>query len=304
MLKKFCAVLVPASAVLLCLLAWPGCGSSSPPITIAPAAVDAAPPRLSQKGEACRTSSDCGDKLACVPISGSVSVCSTAVFNIKPTGKECVASECLDAAECCAARTNPSCADYLMRCKDIANGQQDSGTNVYCRIYEQQCKCDSYTCKAGVCGTACTTPSDCQRNGSGQYCVAGSCVQCMDDTSCPQGSKCVANRCEAGCKGDGDCLGFSRCKEGQCVASGCQTDRECIIATRKVDSKCAAGKCVTSCTADTECSNGEAFSFFACANNQCTYTGCETEKDCRILNSGTGANGSLNPRHVQCVAKP
>ena len=85
------------------------------------------------------------------------------------------------------------------------------------------------------------------------------------------------------------------------MESGCKTDRECINATKNVDSKCNEGKCVIACRTDLECGNPRLYNFFSCLNGECTYTGCESDKDCRLFFSGATDAGALN---LETVALP
>jgi len=80
------------------------------------------------------------------------------------------------------------------------------------------------------------------------------------------------------------------------VESGCQTDRECIAATRNVEATCGKdGKCVVACQTDLECGNPKDYSFYSCISGQCTYVGCASDKECELYmgSSGTGSQGRV-----------
>src|SRR5262245_46649020 len=53
-------------------------------------------PRLSRKGEACTTTSECADDLSCVPRAGAGSggICVKGEFKISQTAKECAVIQC------------------------------------------------------------------------------------------------------------------------------------------------------------------------------------------------------------------
>jgi hypothetical protein len=137
--------------------------------------------------------------------------------------------------------------------------------------------------------------STCAINGGGGKCLGGKCGQCASDDDCGGAGSdltCVSGKCQAPCQGDGDCAGFDRCLQGKCVESGCQTNRECIAATRNVEATCGTdGKCIVPCQTDLECGNPKGYSFFSCVGGQCLYMGCESDKDCRLL-LGSGSSSS------------
>ena len=119
------------------------------------------------------------------------------------------------------------------------------------------------------------------------------------------GLECLSGTCQAPCQTDGDCAGFNRCLAGKCIESGCQTDRECVAATRNVEATCGTdGKCIVPCQTDLECGNPKSYSFFSCIQNQCLYTGCQSDKDCRLLLTGASDAGTLPAKqHVVCRDK-
>lgn len=258
--------------------------------------------RHSNKGEACQVTSDCGDGLACQPLPGGVTgVCVSAAFNIAPTAKECVISECSVAADCCPAPPS-DCSTLLQLCGDAGKG------NPACDEYEQRCKCDTtkHDCVNDRCITHCGADPECAVLSDARKCVAGNCVQCAIDSDCTgTGATCVDGKCQRACIGDGDCAGFQRCLAQKCVESGCQTDRECVAATRDIDAKCGTdGRCLVSCKSDLECGSPKSYSFFSCIDSKCIYTGCQTDKDCRLLLTGPSDASIIGAtEHVFCRDK-
>ena len=79
---------------------------------------------------------------------------------------------------------------------------------------------------------------------------------------------------------------------GACTPTGCYTDRECIAYTGNVLAYCAASKCNVPCESDLECDNPFDFGYMACLEGVCTYIGCETDEECKILNAPDGAPGT------------
>jgi len=268
--------------------------------------------RTSRKGEACQTTNDCSGGLSCVPVPGeSIGVCVTSQFNISTTAKECKIIQCSAPEDCCAAQPAPSptCVALKNECADAGAG------SVYCSDYQSECPvttCDAshYACNSGSCQYQCNTDSDC---GGSEHCSGGQCVQCAQDSDCASGDTCDTTNgtCQPPCASDGDCPAFNRCNNGQCQESGCQTDRECVAATRNVEAKCDSsqngGTCIIPCQTDLECGNPKDYNFYSCVNSQCVYVGCQSDKDCELYLTGgsdSGLSSSLGVNeHVECVDK-
>jgi Cys-rich repeat protein len=172
----------------------------------------------------------------------------------------------------------------------------------YCQEYMQLC-CDAtkYNCDNGKCSSRCNTDRDCF--GQAQRCDPnGKCVECLSDSNCAMGETCQNEFCQAPCTSDGDCPAFNRCNNGQCVSSGCKTDRECIAATKNVEAKCGSdGKCTIPCQSDLECGNPKEYAFYSCISNQCVYVGCDTDKDCELYY--TGGSDAAPPQHTHFICR-
>jgi hypothetical protein len=245
--------------------------------------------RTSRRGEVCQVANDCGDGLSCAPIpgGGGGGICVTGNFKVTKTAKECAFVECVSAIDCCDDSLAAGCAQLRMLC----DAEKDAGTTpaTFCNQYNAQCGCQTgaVTCEVGKCVTRCSLDAQCNTGGPERRCAGGKCVQCAIDNDCSGGRRCVSGQCQVPCTNDGSCSGFDRCLEGRCVASGCQTDRECIAATRNVDARCGTdGKCIVPCETDLECGSPTSYSFFSCIDKQCTYVGCESDKDCRLFLTG------------------
>jgi hypothetical protein len=264
---------------------------------------DAPSARISQKGEACQVTNDCAGGLACIPVpSGNVSICTVATFAITQTARECAVIQCTTPADC--TPTPPSsCPNLLNTCAADAG----SASVTACEQYDALCKPDTtkIDCVQNKCINKCTTDLECVSTSAGKKCAGGQCVQCAGDSDCSSGQQCLTGSCQSPCQGDGDCAGFQRCNAGKCTESGCQTDRECVAATRNVEATCGTdGKCIVPCQTDNECGNPKDYTFFSCIKNQCLYTGCQSDKDCRLLLTGPSDSGTLPPKeHVVCRDK-
>ncbi len=284
-----------------------GCGDDDPTAAV--------PSRLARKGEACQTTNDCAAGLACLPNAASnTGVCVLGVFNVTQTAKECAVIECQQARDCCD--TPPSGCESL---KISCDAQRDAGAPEpigACTQYEELCVCHPTRrdCENGRCVVKCVDDSTCSVNGASGRCLGGTCTQCANDDDCGgPGSDltCANGKCQPPCQNDGDCPNFDRCLQGKCIEGGCQTDRECIAATRNVEATCGVdGRCILPCQSDLECGNPKNYSFFSCVGGQCLYMGCESEKDCRLLlgngmsSGSSGTSGGLGSKqHVVCREK-
>jgi hypothetical protein len=228
--------------------------------------------RTSRRGEVCRVASDCAEGLFCAPMPGGSGggLCVTGNFRVAKTAKECAIVECAAAGDCCDGSIHPN-----------------------------PCENGAITCEVGKCVARCRMDSECALTNVGSRCAGGKCVQCALDQDCPPGLQCITGACQAPCTNDGACSGFDRCLAGRCIASGCQTDRECVAATRNVDARCGTdGKCIVPCETDLECGSPTSYSFFSCIDKQCTYVGCESDKDCRLFYTGPSDAGTLPPKQV------
>jgi hypothetical protein len=290
--------------------------------------------RTGKKGEVCQTTRDCAPGLACIPrvvgssgtssggssvILGSGGTCVVGVFNVAPTGKECAITQCDTVDDCCKS-FGIGTSQYCQSQKELCEGPNANDT--ICDNYRQACVCDTnrFTCDAaGKCQSKCIDDTNCTGlgpNGARGKCVGGQCGECSADTDCKvlgDDQTCVNAKCQPPCKTDGDCEGFDRCVAGKCIEGGCQSSRECIASTRNVEATCGTdGKCIVPCQTDLECGNPNGYSFFSCINNQCTYTGCSSDKDCRLYYEGvadgfssSSSSGGIfgTTRHYTCRDK-
>ena len=282
MKKTFLAAMILAASFTL--IPTYGCGDDeSDAAATSVTSPDAG--RLSRKGEACEVTRDCTPPLACQSF-GATGICVVAEFKISATAKECATIECMDFNDCCQNSIPAAQCTFLQtRCE-----QSDGGpSSIECQQYALYCKCDAtvVTCDEGKCKKPCQQDSECAGLPGTTKCGGGKCVRCTADADCGTNAKCVENNCVADCQSDNECPGFSRCEQGNCVTSGCKSDRECVSATRNVEAKCGSdGKCIQPCETDLECGSPKEYSFFSCIDHQCTYTGCDSDKDCLLAAQG------------------
>ncbi len=270
---------------------------------------DPAATRASRRGEACRVTNDCAEGLSCAPIvaGGGGGLCVTGNFHVRPTAKECAIVECTQPSDCCDEQLNAGCAVL----RDTCIGKDAGPGSPACVAYNAQCGCDTGTivCELGKCIGRCKLDADCSSASVGgqKRCSGGNCVQCATDLDCGlnTGKQCVSGACQTPCSNDGDCAGFDRCLFGRCIASGCQADRECVAVTRNVDARCGTnGKCIVPCESDLECGNPTDYTFFSCVEKECTYVGCESDKDCRFFYFGAVPDAGFGlKRHAICRDK-
>lgn len=179
-------------------------------------------------------------------------------------------------------------------------GNNECPASYYCNGAALCAPCDS----AAFCGDTCSpcglsTPYCLNLNARYQ------CVQCTEDSQCPNG-RCDpdTNECR-GCNDDGDCPDTGRCDTATNTCSGCNDDgdcgpgRVCNLPTNTCvqcneDSDCSQGQvCATGlnecreCNTDAHCPRGE-----SCSNHTCTA--CSTSESC------AGASCNCCPQGLKC----
>lgn len=115
---------------------------------------------------------------------------------------------------------------------------------------------------------SCDGDKDCKPK---ERCVLKKCVQCGDNTHCPEGTECVNGGCKpsAGfCNGDSDCGLLEVCKNHKCTS--CENDGEC-----GPGGKCRSGKCIRpgNCETDQDCPEDQ-----DCVNFRCVKPGSTSKK--------------------------
>jgi len=271
---------------------------------------DAAPARLSNLGESCRSSGDCAGAYVCVQ-----SACSVANTGISPTSNQCVFTQCTTAKDCCPAQVVPqaTCDLYNTTC-------QADPTSIDCTYYQTECVCDEtkHSCTGGVCGSVCTADTDC--TGTQSHCLSGACVQCTTNDQCLQtGYVCSKeNTCVSSCTARADCPAFYDCPNAPsyCQFVGCANDRECEVARGSAQAYCDSNKVcqVGSCSSDSTCFHPQTsagapitagtniYAYQVCVSGRCQNAGCGTDDECKAF-LATDINASNNP-HATAQCKP
>lgn len=96
----------------------------------------------------------------------------------------------------------------------------------------------------------CSKDKDCKK---GEHCVNKRCLQCGEDSHCPDGKTCRKGACvKDQCTSDDECGEGKVCKEGQCTA--CKSNSEC-----GPGGKCNNGTCdrPKKCSKDDDCADDE-----------------------------------------------
>ena len=207
----------------------------------------------------------------------------------------------------CTAASNTSntntCGGVQTKRCDCTNPVYEP-TNVICTDTDCDNVC-TRVCEDQICeiDDSCESDNDCSL--AAPMCDAGDCVQCKSADDCDADAKeqCVAGVCGSACKEDTQCPAFNSCQDGECVETGCKTDRECILLSagqRDSDqdprlSKCTIkdgqGICTYPCEIDAQCGSTE-----VCVNNVCEFIGCETNAECKAF---TGLNNQPAPTPEQ-----
>lgn len=147
-------------------------------------------------------------------------------------------------------------------------------------------KCEEERC---VVDDSCSGDSECPFGAP--ICEAGSCVQCLEDDDCDsgEGETCRKGRCERPCMADEECPLFHSCKDGECVETGCSSDRECVLAAGEGPEDARLSRCLPSdidpeisvCKVPCENDGACASQFQVCDEGFCKFIGCESDDECR-----------------------
>jgi hypothetical protein len=252
------------------------------------------PPDMTRLGQACASSTDCGDNLTCVPsAAGGIQggLCDLTSFGITPTGKTC-GGECTQASDCCELPYNASnyyytgtaftdagrlvaprtCNDLLQYfiggdatiCNSTLNATPTAAACNLFQTYCNGCVTNTWACNAnqcqytGPCSTAATSDED-----------VGLCP-IMTRTGRQLGLKCTSP--------DGGTT-------GSCQNSACATNADCVNQPADNNSTCGATDCVClastcyfQCASNLDCPNG-----YACdtTTKVCKKTGCSSDTVCK-----------------------
>ncbi len=208
-------------------------------------------------------------------------VCVSEKRNITPSAKSCYKVECAAADDCCKDFT-PSlgCDKFKADC---------DADPAYCLTYHTFCECNR-TCDAELCVDSpplCTSNDECT-SFLAPFCVSGSCAECAQNGDCPgESDQCLSGKCKPPCSQNEQCPLLHSCQNGECVESGCTTDKECYFLLGDSRAACDAGECRLPCQSSSECS-----AFDVCQDGVCVFVGCDTDEECRAylgLERRTGA---------------
>lgn len=226
-----------------------------------------------------------------------------------PYGDCTDSSECVNASDTCYTETaEPYCI----------NSSEPCDTNADCIVagscLAMQCACANpeydpldpictdtdcddlctLTCEDERCvpDESCESDSECAFNFPNTMCHEGRCVQCAMDSDCDtdDGQQCREGVCQKPCEANEGCPLFHSCEAGECVETGCTSDRECVLAAGSIGygqdprlAVCAPSdadpnikQCKIPCDSDTTCGQ-----FSVCENNFCKFVGCDSNEECR-----------------------
>jgi hypothetical protein len=284
----------------------------------------------------CQTISDCcGSKPSVAPAKcdNRTSICQT------PSLPGCTTTFCTSSASCGGGGTCPTgyCSNTAAACTSNTDCS-DSCVDGFCAVSGFSCtsdlNCGSGTCSTRYCACAnpqyspgsaictdpecvnlctlkcsderCVTDTSCTSNancttGGRNICSAGNCVECVEDDDCDTANdeQCRNHVCKKPCTANEQCPLFQSCLVGDCVATGCQSDRECVLAANMSSSQTGVvvrsnddarlSKCLPSDadpkinTCKIPCENDGACGsqFQICDKGYCRFIGCETDDECR-----------------------
>jgi hypothetical protein len=234
----------------------------------------------STQGESCRTGADCAKGLACI-----FEVCVVDEVPIAIEATQCVVIECEAPGDC-----DPYPPGYHNACTLWqSNCAADPETNVIdCNNYAALCEL-AIGCTDYQCTYTCASDVNC---GGGRTCSDGRCVECTSNADCDDDEYCSDyGDCNDRCDTDGDCAlagdSIYSCNfdSGRCEFSPCTLDRECAALLEDPRAICLEdGTCAIECQSDRECNWGSFDAeFYVCDSGVCTYVGCESDLECRVV---------------------
>jgi hypothetical protein len=228
---------------------------------------------------ACTSSADCAD--TCVE-----GICSVSGLDCSTNATICTYNGSCSTRYCACANPQYSPSSSICSDPDCVN---------LCTL-----ECLNERC---VQDTSCTTNANCL-SGDRNICSAGNCVECVEDDDCDttKGEQCRKNACKKPCTANEECPLFQGCQNGDCVQTGCKSDRECVLAANMSNTQTQTGgvvvrsnedarliKCLPSDadpkinTCKVPCENDGACGsqFQICDSGYCRFIGCETDEECR-----------------------
>ncbi|MFP2928528.1 outer membrane exchange protein TraA family protein [Pyxidicoccus sp. 3LG] len=201
----------------------------------------------------------------------------------------------------------PSFPDDINRCEQCNRANVNAPNNggcspyYYCNAAALCAPCNS----SQLCGESCSpcgisTPHCANLNGRTQ------CVQCTEDSQCPNGRCDLTDNTCRGCNDDADCPDNGRCDTATNQCTGCNDDSDCpggvcdepslTCVQCTEDEHCPDNQvCATDvhecreCNEDSQCPKGE-----VCSNHQCSP--CATDDSC------AGNSCNCCPNGTQCAA--
>ncbi len=224
----------------------------------------------SNTGLTCTDDTDCTD--TCDVATGICSI----TGNVGCT----VDADCLATAGTCTGLCNCQNPDF-----DLDNPIcTDEDCTEVCTL-----RCENERC---VTDTSCENDDDCEGSPFGPLCDDGDCVECTSDDDCDEDAdeQCLSGRCDTPCKVNEECPLNNTCEDGECIFTGCTSDRDCILGqqSRLLPGEARLLKCLPSDLnpdikeCKTECQNdGECTELEVCEDGFCRFVGCETDEECR-----------------------
>jgi hypothetical protein len=175
----------------------------------------------------CRNDNECQQGLSCGPLGPGGSYCFAPCGNGCGEGLECVEGLCKPTSQVCDPCLG-RCGGDTPACNETTGMCAQCGPGVPCPA-GQQCN-DQGTCVEA--GEGCLTDVDCAaQNPNRPVCLAGQCVECLQDSDCQPRFACnAAQQCEAAPCAGITCQAGSICDPatGRCNP-GCQTNQDCAI---------------------------------------------------------------------------
>lgn len=199
--------------------------------------------------ERCFGEGTCADGLECIMVDGR-SVCVSACADGQcDSGESCENGHCIPTPGRCDP-CNGACGGNTPVCIEAEGICGECGPEGICSLGEV-CNMDTWRCEAPSMCDECVTDNDCSTCAGRNFCIAGDCVACLQQSDCPARSECdvatfecVSSPCSGvTCQGGTTCNTNSGRCENPDGTPGCTSPADCPTSDLEMGCNTQTGQC-------------------------------------------------------------
>ena len=199
--------------------------------------------------ERCFGEGTCAEGLDCIMVDGRSVCLSACVEGICEASNSCENDHCVPTAGRCDP-CNGACGGALPVCIEAEGICGECGPQGICGLGEV-CNMDTWRCEAPSACDECVTDTDCGTCSGRNYCIAGDCVACLQQSDCPPRSECNTDtfECESSpcsgvaCQGGATCSPASGICEKPDGSPGCTSPADCPTSDLPMGCNTQTGQC-------------------------------------------------------------